>query len=1051
MNRARRERKVVTVLFADLVGFTSRAESLDPEDVEAILGPYHERLRLELERHGGTVEKFIGDAVMALFGAPTAHEDDPERAVRAALAIRDWAEEEGELEVRIGITTGEALVSLDARPEAGQGMASGDVVNTAARLQARAPVNGILVDETTYRATRQEIEYEPSSAVAAKGKTGSISVWRAANARSVVEVDLRPGTRLIGRLRERDLLLDAFERVRREASPQLVTLVGVPGIGKSRLVAELYAEIERDPELIHWRQGRSLPYGEGISFWAFAEIVEAEAGILQGDSADVARAKLHRAVDAAVEPDDAEWIKARLEPLIGLGERAQNLEESFAAWRRFVEALAEERPTVLVFEDLHWASDDLLDLVDHLVDWAAGVPLLVVGTARPELLDRRPGWGGGKRNAITISLAPLDDVETAELLSVLLDRPVLPAGTQELLLQRAGGNPLYAEQFVRMVAERGDESGLPETVQGIIAARLDALPAAEKALLQDASVVGKLFWTGSLHAVSGIDLREAERLLHGLERKEFVRRERRSSVAGEAEYAFAHVLIRDVAYGQIPRAARAERHRAVAEWFELSGAEDRAELLAHHYLSALQLGQAAGLDVSGLVEPARDALIEAGDHAMALSSYVPARRFYRAALELEPKPGSVRGHLLLRWARSLTGVLSDEGLDALREAIPMLLGAEDTQAAAEAEATLANGLWVRGDRISADEHAARAAELVAGEPPTPTTLTVLAERSRLLLVGGQADEAIAVAREGVEGARALGREDVHAMLLVTIGAARSLLGDFGGVADLEEGLRIAESLKLPATLQRAYANLAEAYWRMGRRADGTAMFAAGRASNERYGHASGLAFALGDEAFDCYCVGAWDAALRKSEELLEIAEAGSGHYHESTCRIITATILLARNEVAAALDESARAAERARPSDPQIRSPVLALRALILMSADDPDADAVAQEALVVPLEYSAAVPLAFVLAELGRPEALRPLLYGLGARAWAEAAGAVLDGSFVEAADHLAEMGDAADEAYARLRSGRDDQIRRAVEFYRSVGATRYIREGEALLAATA
>jgi tetratricopeptide (TPR) repeat protein len=340
---------------------------------------------------------------------------------------------------------------------------------------------------------------------------------------------------------------------------------------------------------------------------------------------------------------------------------------------------------------------------------------------------------------------------------------------------------------------------------------------------------------------------------------------------------------------------------------------------------------------------------------------------------------------------------------------------------------------------------------VAGEPPTPTTLTVLAERSRLLLVGGQADEAIAVAREGVEGTRALGREDVQAMLLVTIGAARSLLGDYGGVADLEEGLRIAESLKLPATLQRAYANLAEAYWRMGRGTDGTATFAAGRASNERYGHASGLAFALGDETFDCYLTGAWDDALAKSEKLFEIARAGSGHYHESTCRIIGATVLLARNDVASALDESARAVELARWSDPQIRSPVLAFRAFILMSAHDPGAEAVAQEALAVPPEYNAAIPLAWVLAELGRPEALRPLLDGFGAPAWAEAAGAVLDGSFVEAADRLAAMGDVADAAYARLRAGTDDQVRRALEFYLSVSATRYIEQGETLLAATA
>jgi len=301
-----------------------------------------------------------------------------------------------------------------------------------------------------------------------------------------------------------------LERVKRESSPQLVTLVGVPGIGKSRLVAELSEVIEREPELITWRQGRSLPYGEGVAFWAFAEMVKAQAGVLSSDTEEVAGQKLHDAVAAVVEEADAAWVEARLQPLLGLGQRAEDRDESFGAWRRFVEALADRRPTVLIFEDLHWADDDLLDFVDYLVDWATGVPLLVVGTARPELLDRRPGWGGGKRNAITVSLAPLDDLETAKLIAGLLDRPVLPAETQEQLLERAGGNPLYAEQFARMLAERGEAGELPETVQGIIAARLDALAPEEKALLQDASVIGKLFWTGALEAVSGIEGREAE-------------------------------------------------------------------------------------------------------------------------------------------------------------------------------------------------------------------------------------------------------------------------------------------------------------------------------------------------------------------------------------------------------------------------------------------------------------------------------------------------------------------------------------------------------------
>jgi len=355
-----------------------------------------------------------------------------------------------------------------------------------------------------------------------------------------------PASPLVGREHERALLLGAFARVRVDRSAQLVTLVGVPGIGKSRLVAELYGRLEREPEITQWRQGRSLPYGEGGAFWAFAEMVKAEAGILESDAAADAERKLAESVAALVPAGDAAWLESRLRPLVGLDAAGGARGESFAAWRRFVEALAERRPTVIVFEDLHWADDDLLDFVDELADWIDGVPLLVVATARPELLERRPGWGGGKRNVQTLSLAPLADDETARLLGALLDRHVLPAEAQQALLVRAGGNPLYAEQFARMFAERGDASDdLPETVQGIIAGRLDSLPPEEKRLLLDAAVLGKTFWVGALESIGGADGRALERL-HALQRKEFVRRERRGSVAGETEFVFAHLLVRDV-------------------------------------------------------------------------------------------------------------------------------------------------------------------------------------------------------------------------------------------------------------------------------------------------------------------------------------------------------------------------------------------------------------------------------------------------------------------------------------------------------------------------
>jgi class 3 adenylate cyclase len=662
------ERKVVTVLFADLVGFTSRAELMDPEDVRALLSPYYKRLRTELERFGGTVEKFIGDAVLALFGAPATHEDDPERAVRAALAIRDWVREEEPIQVRLAVNTGEALVTLGARSAEGEGMAAGDVVNTAARLQAAAPVNGVLVGERTFRETRAVIEYRPATPVAAKGKREPVRVWEAiaARARLGVNVPTATGRALVNREQELALLTDALSRVRAERCPHLVTLIGVPGIGKSRLLYELSQIADAEAELINWRQGRSLPYGDSASFWALAEIVRAQAGILNSDLAGEAKTKLN-AMTAEVIPStaQAEWTARHLSALAGLagtggsgvaasGERS----EAFAAWRQFFEALAQPRPLVLVFEDLHWADDGLLDFIDYLAGWAASVPLLMIGTARPELLARRPGWAGGKPNALTLSLAPLSDEDTAQLIGSLAGQAALEAAQHALLLARAGGNPLYAEQYVQMLAERGTAPDLsvPESVQGIIGARLDLLTAPEKRLLHDAAVIGTIFWPGAIAALGGtpggggqLEPTGQDELLHELERKQFIRRERASSVTGETQYAFAHVLVRDVAYGQIPRAARSRKHVQAAGWIESLGrVEDHAEMLAHHYLSALDLARAANQDASGLAPRARAALQSAGDRAFALNALHAAAGFYRAALALWPEDAQQQRASLLR-------------------------------------------------------------------------------------------------------------------------------------------------------------------------------------------------------------------------------------------------------------------------------------------------------------------------------------------------------------------------------------------------------------------
>ena len=497
-----------------------------------------------------------------------------------------------------------------------------------------------------------------------------------------------------------------------------------------------------------------------------------------------------------------QWLERHVRPLVGV-EGADELgsdrrSEAFAAWRRLLEALAEQRPLVLVFEDLHFADDGLLDFVDYLVDWASGVPIFVVATARPELLSRRPGWGGGKANAVSLSLGALSDEETARLVHSLLEQPVLAADVQETLLARAGGNPLYAEEFVRTLGEGRPAEALPETVQGLIAARIDALPAEEKALVQNAAVLGKVFWLGAAAALTELNRQAAEERLHALERKQFLRRERRSSMPGEAEYAFRHLLVRDVAYGQIPRATRADKHRRAAAWLDSLGRPaDQAELLAHHYTSALQLSRAAGLSTDDLGEPARFALREAGDRAFALNAYAAAARYHAAALELWPGNGSDRAELLFSLARARHLALDELREQTLEQARDALLASEIRERAAEAEALLAELWWHRADRERCDAHLARATELVRDLPPSHAKAYVLSQVSRYRLLARDYDAAIAHGEEALAMARSLGLQELEAHALNNVAMTKILCGDTSAVRDLERSVALALELRSP--------------------------------------------------------------------------------------------------------------------------------------------------------------------------------------------------------------------------------------------------------------
>ena len=685
------ERKIVSVVFVDVVGFTTLAERLDPEDVRRIIDPYYACVRAELERYGGTVEKFIGDAVMALFGAPTAHEDDAERAVRAANAVREAVARLGEgdarLQVRVGIATGEAIVALNVRPEAGAAMAHGDVVNTAARIQSAAPVGGILVDERTYRATRFQIDFRPGPQVHAKGKVKPVAVWEVVAPRGRVGADrFRHRRPLVGRERELDVLLSMLDEVVSDREPRLATLVGPPGIGKSRLVWELFQHVDRGPEMVFWRSGRSLPYGNGVTFWALAEIVKAQAGILATDPPATVERKLRLAVDDVVsEAGEARWIAEHLAPLAGFAPahelRGDRRAEAFAAWRRFFEAIAARSPVVLVFEDLHWADDGLLEFVFALLDGRFWGPLLIVATCRPELLERSGSLRAGA-GSTTLELEPLSDDETARVVTDLLDAPTLPPELRSALLTGAGGNPLYAEEYVRMLVDRGllRTGGRDRRAGGLPAApRVGAghrrrpprrpLPH-EKQLLQAASVVGKAFWLGALSTIAEEPRWSVEHQLHELERKHLIGRERDSIVLSEPQFSFSHIVVRDVAYEQIPRSVRAERHRRAAGWLEALSperSEDRSEMLAHHYLSALQYVPASDPGRDALVEPARVALREAGDRSLSLNAFAKAAELYAEALALWPPEAPDRPELTLDLGRARMHAESGGG-DLLEEA-----------------------------------------------------------------------------------------------------------------------------------------------------------------------------------------------------------------------------------------------------------------------------------------------------------------------------------------------------------------------------------------------
>ena len=760
---------------------------------------------------------------------------------------------------------------------------------------------------------------------------------------------------------------------------------------------------------------------------------------------------------------DSTWVEPTLRPLVGLADVAELAEdrraEAHAAWRRFFEGLAEQRPLVLVFEDLHWADDGLLDFVDDLVSWASEVPLTLVCTARPELLDRRPDWGGGKINATTLGLAPLSDVDTAQIVGELTGLAVLPAEVQLPLLTRAGGNPLYAEQYARMLEERGsiEDLPVPETIQGLIAARLDLLKPEEKALIQDAAVVGKVFWPRALEAVG--EHGPIEETLRSLERKEFVRRQRRSTVERETEYAFRHLLVQDVAYGQIPRPGRAEKHRRAAEWIESLSerTDDLAEMVSHHLLAALELVEATGDRDSELVDRARVALREAGDRASALNAFEAAVRFYGRAVELASDEDE-RADLLFLHGKAEYWRAEQGGAEALewRSSIsrrPEISRERPRRSRSSPDSRSSRGSTIERSRATVGRRTSQ-----TGTPPSRSKAFVLANYARFHMVGADT-EAIPVAREALEIADALGLKELRAYALNMIGSTRVFLGDPAGQEDLEQALGDALSANSPTEIIRAYNNLGSNAILLGDLPRGFEYQANALEMAERFGNVFRMRWLRVERAIQDYMTGEWDDALRAADAILAEIESGFPHYMGNACRGVRGTIRVARGDIEAGLGDTQGGLNEAEAiRDPQVLYPALSQHAAALALSGRLDEAARVAEKLLEEWRgasrYTAGdwiAPLASTLSSLGQGEKFLDAARSHVHTRWLEAAELVASREWSAAAEIYAAMGTLPAEADARLRSGRESEIRQALQFYRSVGATRYIEEGEALLAATA
>ncbi|MER7331991.1 MULTISPECIES: adenylate/guanylate cyclase domain-containing protein [unclassified Micromonospora] len=840
------DRRRVSVLFVDLIDFTPYVERADPELVRGMQTGFFSAARRVVGQYGGVVEKYIGDAVMALFGAPVATETDALRCVRAGLELqrvltRFTPTGADALRFRVGVATGEALVDVAAARDGGQAIVAGDVVNTASRMQSVAPPGGVLVCGTTYALTRDTIRYSEQPPVMLRGRSTTTEVWLALSPVRRQPTDRQPDTTpLIDREHELGMLVNALHRSLRDRRPQVVTVFGRAGLGKSRLVRELYRHVDRlVDEPLTWRTGRCPPFGENVTFAALADIVKAEAGILDTDPASTAAQRLASAVGELVGPGERERLVDALRPLVGLPGTPLPAEETESAWRRFLLALAARRPTVLVFEDLHWADDAMLRFVELLGAAARDVPLLLLCTARPELVDRDPSWAGTITGSVTITLPPLRDTGIASLYAHMFGQAAFSADMLTPLVEVAGGNPLYAHEYVRMLIEQGAlrQSGrgwslekhldlpMPESVHAVIANRIDLLDAKERTVLLAAAVVGVQFWPGAVAAALGQPVESVERALRRLEQRDFVHEQAASTMAGQPEYRFRHVLVRDVCYQRLPRTERVARHERTAEWLDTlsqSRDTDLAEVLAHHRWAAHEIARTLGMDTARYAGAARAALHRAARRAYALHSLDVAASHAGRALGLadESDPvGRLQLELLsteISFYRDGNAFLSGGGSEQVQALADRLLSHGDDACAARAWTLLGQAAWLRADRAAALACLDRAVQLFAPLPDSSQKADAYAELGRLHMLNYERDPAVAAADRAAEIGERLGLTETRTNARITSATARYQAGDRSGLDELHaivEVSRAGQLIALPRAIQNlAYAVREEGDW-----------------------------------------------------------------------------------------------------------------------------------------------------------------------------------------------------------------------------------------------